>query len=144
MATTLANSIPAEATDHPVLFFDGVCNLCNGFIDFMVRRDRSRRYRYAPLQGTTASAKIPDQVNGGDFDSFVLVENGRIYTRSTAALKAIGGLGGAYAAAKALLIVPKFLRDAVYRLIAKNRYKWFGQKDTCRLPTAEERALFLP
>lgn len=138
----IANPALMEVTDHPVLFFDGVCNLCNSSIDFVVRHDKKRRYRFAPLQGATAAHAIPTQVDA--MDSFVLAENGRIYLRSTAALKVLSGLGGIWSLAKALLWIPAPLRDAVYRLIAKNRYRWFGQKDTCRLPTPEERALFLP
>jgi predicted DCC family thiol-disulfide oxidoreductase YuxK len=138
----IANPALMEVTDHPVLFFDGVCNLCNSSIDFVVRHDKKRRYRFAPLQGSTAAHAIPGQVEA--LDSFVLAENGRIYLRSTAALKVMAGLGGIWSLAKALLWIPAPLRDAVYRLIAKNRYRWFGQKDTCRLPTPEERALFLP
>jgi predicted DCC family thiol-disulfide oxidoreductase YuxK len=140
----VANAALMEVTDHPVLFFDGVCNLCNASVDFVVRRDKKRRYRFAPLQGTTAAHAIPGQVEAGDYDSFVLAENGQIYTRSTAALRVLAGLGGIWSAAKVLLLIPAPLRDAVYRLIARNRYRWFGQKDTCRLPTPEERALFLP
>jgi predicted DCC family thiol-disulfide oxidoreductase YuxK len=138
----IANAALMEVTDHPVLFFDGVCNLCNSSIDFVVRRDKKRRYRFAPLQGTTAAHAIPGQVLS--FDSFVLAENGQIYLRSTAALKVVAGLGGIWSFAKVLLWIPAPLRDVVYKVIAKNRYRWFGQKDTCRLPTPEERALFLP
>jgi predicted DCC family thiol-disulfide oxidoreductase YuxK len=140
----VANAALMEVTDHPVLFFDGVCNLCNSSIDFVVRRDKKRRYRFAPLQGSTAAHAIPGLVETGDFDSFVLAEGGKIYTRSTAVLRVMAGLGGIWSAAKVLLFIPAPLRDAVYRLIAKNRYRWFGRKDTCRLPTPEEKALFLP
>ncbi|MGV3619045.1 MAG: thiol-disulfide oxidoreductase DCC family protein [Fimbriimonas sp.] len=140
----VANAALMEVTDHPVLFFDGVCNLCNSSIDFVVRHDKKRRYRFAPLQGQTAAYAIPELVKTGDYDSFVLAEGGRIYTRSTAALRVMAGLGGIWSLGKVLLFIPAPLRDVVYRLIARNRYRWFGQKDTCRLPTPEERALFLP
>ncbi len=140
----VANAALMEVTDHPVLFFDGVCNLCNAWVDFLVRRDKKRRYRFAPLQGSTAHHAIPSHVQSGEFDSFVFVENGQVYTRSTAALRVLSGLGGVWSIAKVLFLVPAPLRDAVYRLIARNRYRWFGQKETCRLPSPEERALFLP
>lgn len=140
----VANAALMEVTDHPVLFFDGVCNLCNASVDFIVRRDKKRKYRFAPLQGITAAHAIPEQVEKGDFDSFVLAERGQIFTRSTAALKVLVGLGGIWSLAKPLLLIPAALRDPIYRLIAKNRYRWFGQKDTCRLPSPEEKALFLP
>lgn len=140
----VANAALMEVTDHPVLFFDGVCNLCNSSVDFIVRRDKKRKYRFAPLQGQTAAYAIPDQVKSGNYDSFILAEHGHIYTRSTAALKVLVGLGGIWSLAKLLLFIPAPLRDPLYRLIAKNRYRWFGQKDTCRLPSPEEKALFLP
>jgi predicted DCC family thiol-disulfide oxidoreductase YuxK len=130
--------------DHPVVFFDGVCNLCNRTIDFLVRHDRKRRFRFAPLQGETAKAMIPEHVATGDYDSFVLVEDGRVSTRSTAALRLLAGLGGLWTLALGLLVVPAPLRDAVYRLIAQNRYRWFGKRSSCRLPTPEERQLFMP
>lgn len=138
-----ANPALMELTDHPVLFFDGVCNLCNGFIDFLVRRDRKRQLRFAPLQGRAASFALPAHDAQADFDSVILVDGGLIYTRSTAALRSIAKLGGVWSGAKALLWIPTPIRDGVYRLIAKNRYRWFGRKDTCRLPSKEERALFL-
>lgn len=137
-----ANAALMELTDQPVLFFDGVCNLCNGFIDFVVRRDGKRRYRFAPLQGETARHAIPLEAN--NLDSFVLAEGGELYFRSTAALKVLAGLGGIWSGAKILLWIPTPIRDAVYRLIARNRYRIFGKKDTCRLPTPAERELFMP
>ncbi|HEY0868493.1 MAG TPA: thiol-disulfide oxidoreductase DCC family protein [Fimbriimonas sp.] len=140
----MSRTLSRESAEHPVVFFDGVCNLCNSTVDFIVRHDPRAKFRFAPLQGETAAQMIPEHVATGDLNSFVLVEDGRTYTRSTGALRLIAGLGGAWALAKALLIVPAFLRDAVYRLIAKNRYRIFGKKETCRLPTPEERTRFLP
>ena len=124
-----------------ILFFDGVCNLCNGFIDFLVSRDRNKKLLYAPLQGPTAQELVPDHTV--ELKSVVLYKEGKVYTESTAALLTIAELGGAWKLLKVYFIFPAFLRDIVYKLIAKNRYRMFGQKDTCRLPTPEERALFL-
>jgi predicted DCC family thiol-disulfide oxidoreductase YuxK len=138
-----ANPALMELTDHPVLFFDGVCNLCNGFIDFLVKRDRNRQFRFAPLQGETARYALPEGLTK-DLNSLVLAEEGELYFRSTAALRTIAKLGGIWSIAGALLWVPTGLRDSVYRWVAANRYRWRGKRDTCRLPTPEERELFMP
>ena len=128
-----------------VLFFDGYCNLCNHFVDFMVRRQGSNKIYVASLQGETAPKLL---VNPG-FDlhapeSLVYWREGRVYPRSSGALNAMSDLGGVWPLMKIFLIVPSFIRDSVYRWIANNRYVWFGKRDTCRLPTPEERELFLP
>lgn len=127
-----------------VLYFDGYCNLCNGAVDFLIRRDRKGRLKFASLQGETAARRLPaDLVQ--NLGTMVLQEqNGTLYTESGAALRAAASLGGVYALARLLFLIPAFLRNPVYRLIARNRYRWFGKRDTCRLPTAEERARFLP
>ncbi|MEO0337146.1 MAG: DCC1-like thiol-disulfide oxidoreductase family protein [Pseudomonadota bacterium] len=124
-----------------ILFFDGVCNLCNGFIDFLVTRDRDRKLLYAPLQGEAAKRLVPEHTE--ELKSVVLYKEGRVHVESDAALLTLAELGGVWKLCKIFFVFPAFLRNFVYRLIAKNRYKLFGQKDTCRLPTPEERTLFL-
>jgi len=126
----------------PVIYFDGYCGLCNGFVDFVLARDRARRFRFAPLQGTTARARFGDP---GDVDptTILLEEAGAVFERSTAALRIITALGGFWRLAGLLRLVPRFIRDAVYDWIARNRYGWFGKRDSCRLPSPEERAVFL-
>ena len=126
----------------PVIYFDGYCGLCNGFVDFVLARDRARRFRFAPLQGTTARARFGDP---GDVDptTILLEEEGTVFERSTAALRIITALGGFWRLAGLLRLVPRFIRDAVYDWIARNRYGWFGKRDSCRLPSPEERAVFL-
>ena len=126
----------------PVIYFDGYCGLCNGFVDFVLARDRARRFRFAPLQGTTARARFGDP---GDVDptTILLEEEGTVFERSTAALRIITALGGIWRLAGLLRLVPRFIRDAVYDWIARNRYGWFGKRDSCRLPSPEERAVFL-
>lgn len=126
-----------------VLFFDGHCNLCNHVIDFLIRRDRRGVLNYAPLQGKTAKVKLsPDLYES--LPSVVLLDGDEVYLRSGAALRAIAMLGGIYSLAKIFLLVPTPLRDFVYDLIANNRYKLFGRRETCRLPTPEEKERFLP
>lgn len=125
-----------------ILYFDGHCNLCNWIVDFFIRKDTHRRLKFAALQGRTAAERLPKEWRES-LPSVVLEHEGQFYTESTAALRATALLGGVFSIARMLLIVPKFVRDPVYRLIATNRYRLFGRRETCRLPTPEERAQFL-
>jgi predicted DCC family thiol-disulfide oxidoreductase YuxK len=126
-----------------VLFFDGHCNLCNHFIDFLIRRDRRGVLNYAPLQGKTAKVKLAPNLYMS-LPSVVFLDGDEVYLRSGAALRAIAMLGGIYSLAKIFLLVPAPLRDFVYNTIANNRYRIFGRRETCRLPTPEEKERFLP
>ena len=125
----------------PIVLFDGVCNLCNGTVDFMLRRDRRGRFRYASLQGGTAAGLVADAAELG---SVALWENGRMYRRSEAGLRMIEGLGGGWRLLAVLRLVPRPVRDGVYDWIARNRYRWFGKRESCRMPTDAERGRFLP
>jgi predicted DCC family thiol-disulfide oxidoreductase YuxK len=127
--------------EKPIVFYDGHCGLCNSAIQFLLRNDKSNRLLFAQLQGETAKKIGLDQDNIPD--SLVFAENAKIYFRSTAAIKALAACGGYRKMIYVLYIFPTFLRDWVYDYIAKNRYKWFGRYDTCRIPTAEERVKFL-
>lgn len=125
-----------------VVFFDGVCNLCNRIVDFLIRRDKKHVLRYAQLQGTAAAALLdPKMVS--DLPSVAFLDKTGAYQRSNAVLRAAAKLGGIWSVAKWLLIIPRPIRDGVYNWIARNRYKWFGKRDSCRLPTPDERAMFL-
>jgi predicted DCC family thiol-disulfide oxidoreductase YuxK len=129
--------------DKPVILFDGVCNLCSGTVQFILKRDKEKKFLFASLQsgyGQNILNRFALPTN--TFNSFILFEHGKIFTRSTAALKMFSQLKG-WKWVKLFWIVPKFIRDAVYNLIAKNRYKWFGKKDECWIPTSELRARFL-
>jgi predicted DCC family thiol-disulfide oxidoreductase YuxK len=127
-----------------ILFFDGVCNLCNSSVDFVLRNDREHRVLVAPLQGTTArEILLPHGIDPEQLDSLVLWKNGNVYRYSDAALQVAGYLRAPWSWGKALLILPRALRDPIYKWIARNRYKIFGKKETCRLPTPEERARFI-
>ncbi|MCA8960851.1 MAG: DUF393 domain-containing protein [Planctomycetes bacterium] len=126
-----------------VVCFDGVCNLCNSAVDFIVRRDRARRFRYTPLGSNTAERLLPDGLpEKHDRDSFVLIDDRGIWVRSDAALRVARHLTFPWSLARVFLIVPRPIRDAVYRWIARHRYEWFGKRDHCRVPTEEERTLF--
>ncbi len=125
-----------------IVFFDGVCNLCNFSVDFLIRKDTKNKFLFAPLQGETALKLLPSNTSN-QLDSVVYYKNGTIYTHSDAAIQILISLGGVFSFAKVFLVFPSILRDSVYKLIAKKRYKWFGKKETCRLPTAAEKEKFL-
>lgn len=130
--------------DQPVIVFDGVCNLCNSFVDFLVRRDPDGIFQFASNQ-SEAGEEILGQVDITDFeaDTIVLVQDGTAYVRSTAVLRIAGQLGLPWKLLRVFLVVPAPIRDFFYRLVAKNRYRVFGQRETCRIPTPEERSRFL-
>lgn len=125
-----------------LVFFDGVCTLCNGFVDFLVRHDPSCRVKIAPLQGSTAH-EILGPKSAQELASILYLEDGVIHRESSAALKTLEALGGLWRLAALLRAIPPPIRDTVYRWIARNRYCWFGKKDSCRIPTPEEREHFL-
>jgi predicted DCC family thiol-disulfide oxidoreductase YuxK len=127
----------------PIAFFDGVCNLCNRSVDFLIRHDRRGVLRFAPLQGTTFAEVARGHPELAGTDSFVLAEGGRLHVRSTAALRAAMAMGGAWRLCAAFLLVPRPLRDRVYDFVARRRYRWFGRRETCRLPTPDLRVRFL-
>jgi predicted DCC family thiol-disulfide oxidoreductase YuxK len=127
-----------------ILFFDGVCGLCNWAIDFVLKRDLQGNLQFAPLQGETARVLLsPEDVN--DLNTMVLYVGGRTYRKSAAAVRVLWQLGlGWQIAGTILWLIPLPLRDLGYSLVASNRYRMFGKKETCRLPTPEERSRFLP
>jgi len=144
---------PDLAPGQAVVFFDGVCGLCNRFVDDALAADHHKRLRFAPIQGTTFAALVEQHPELAKVDSMVLwqpdshpgTQPGRLYLHSDASLTTLRLLGGVRGTlASALLCIPHPLRNAVYRLIAATRYRFFGRKTTCRLPTPAERAQFLP
>lgn len=127
----------------PIIFFDGICHLCNGFVDFALRKDLKQHFQFAPLQGETAAKLLtPEERNA--LDSVILVSNGQKYFRSDAILKVLTDFGGIYRLLAVGYVLPTWLRNALYNWIAKNRYAWFGQRDICRLPTPAEKDRLLP
>ena len=131
---------------HPIVLFDGVCNLCNASVRFLIDRDPKSRLRFASLDSPAAREILRDlgrPLLDGAPDSIVLVEDGCVYERSTAALRIVRHMSGAFWLLGALWIVPRPIRDAVYRWVAANRYRWFGKSDTCLVPTPELRERFL-
>jgi predicted DCC family thiol-disulfide oxidoreductase YuxK len=127
-----------------VIFFDGVCNLCNRAVQFIITHDRSKYFKFAALQSDVAEAMLPDlnlKVKRGD--SFILVENGKVFEQSTAALRVAKKLGGLWPLLYGFIIVPPLIRNAAYRFIARSRYKWFGRRESCWIPTPELKNRFL-
>lgn len=124
--------------------FDGVCNFCNGAVNFVLKHDRKGLFRFAALQ-SGAGQKFLQQHNLStkDFDSFVLVDNGKVYKKSAAALRVMNKLPWYWKELQIFRIIPTAFRDAIYDFIAKNRYKWFGKKEQCMVPTPEIRSRFL-
>ena len=133
----------AEAT-HPTLLFDGVCNLCSGSVQFILKRDPKGAFRFASLQSEVGRKLMTEHgLDPEALSSVVLIENGRAYQESSAALRIARHMAGAWKLLRVLAVIPRPLRDAIYRLIARNRYRWFGKSESCWLPTPELRARFL-
>lgn len=131
-------------TDQNIVFFDGVCHLCNGFVDALITRDaRHRRFRFAPLQGETAR-QLLSEGDRRSLETIIYFNQGRIFRRSAAILKILTSLGGAYRLLGLAWIIPPPLRDGLYTWIARNRYNWFGEREFCRLPLPEEKSYLLP
>jgi len=127
-----------------IVLFDGVCNLCNASVRFIIKRDRKSRFKFASLQSEYAASLFRRlNFDARGVDSIVLFEEGNFYVQSTAALKIARHLDGLWKMLYAFIIVPAFIRNAVYDFIARNRYKWFGKKDYCELPTPEMKGRFL-
>ena len=127
-----------------VVLFDGVCNFCNATINFVIEHDRAGYFKFAPLQSETGERLMAEHgIDRVESDSVILVDDGRAYTHSDAALRIARRLDGMWSWAYAFRIVPRIIRDAAYRLFAKNRYRLFGRQDACMMPTPEIRARFL-
>ena len=127
-----------------IVYFDGYCGLCDRFVQFVLRRDRAARYRFAPLQGSTARERVPSTLDPETSQTVILEDGRRFRVRSDAALAILTGLGGAWRLAGSLRMVPRPLRDAVYDLVARHRSRWFGRRSECRVPEPAQRDRFLP
>lgn len=130
--------------NNPVILFDGVCNLCCSSVQFIIKRDHKKRFRFASLQsGFGKSITQNAGLNETDLSSFILREEGKIYTQSTAVLMVVKKLSALWPMLYVFIILPLFIRNAVYQFIAKNRYKWFGKKAECWIPSKELDELFI-
>lgn len=127
-----------------IILFDGVCNFCNFWVNFLIDRDKKDKFRFAALQSEKGQELLKKyNLKTEDFDTFVVIDRDKTFIKSTASLIVAKDLGGFWKLLYVFIIIPRPLRDFVYSLIAKNRYSLFGKKDTCRIPTPEERRKFL-
>ena len=132
------------ALPHKVILFDGYCNLCNGFVQFLLKRDRRKKFRFASLQGEYGQQVL--KANGlsqVDFDTFILVDGDRVYFRSTGVLLIIKQLGGAWPLLYPFIFLPAFIRDKIYDWVARKRFVWFGKRTTCWMPRPEWTERFI-
>lgn len=128
----------------PLILFDGVCNLCNAWVRFVIRRDSAGVFRFAAQQSPIAQLIIKEQGRGvGPLSSIILVEDEAIYTESDAVLQILAQLSAPWSWTAALRIIPRSMRDACYRFIVRHRYEWFGRTEACQAPSAEIRSRFL-
>ncbi len=130
--------------DKKIILFDGVCNLCNSAITFIIKRDKKDAFRFASLQSDLGSELLKKfHIDPVNTDSIVLISDRKAYIKSSAALHIAHDLNGAYSLLTGFLILPKFLRNGVYDFIARNRYRWFGKKESCMIPDPELKSKFL-
>jgi len=129
---------------QPVILFDGVCNFCNSAVNFTIKRNRKSNIMFAPMQSEAGNSLLQQyNMPPDDMRSFIFIENNTVYKKSTAALKVCRHLRGLWPLCYGFIILPKFTRDSLYNWIAKNRYKWFGVRQQCMIPTPDVKARFL-
>ncbi|MCX6296171.1 MAG: DUF393 domain-containing protein [Bacteroidetes bacterium] len=133
--------LPENST---IILFDGICNFCNSYVNKIIKHDKKNKFKFATLQSEAGKRILSKYIIDYQvYDSIILIENKTVFSKSTAVLKIAKHLGGLYALAFAFIITPTFIRNAVYDFIAKNRYQWFGKKETCMVPTEEIKSKFI-
>ena len=128
------------AKQNPIIFYDGLCGLCDSSVQFIIKHDKKKEFRFSSLQSYYAENLLGEKAKQ---DSFILFIRGNVFDKSTAVLKVCKIIGGAFLLLYPLILIPKFIRDGVYGMIAKNRYRWFGKFDSCKIPSTEQRELFI-
>ncbi len=135
------------AHPRPVILFDGVCNLCNSVVQWVIERDKEGRFDFASLQSDVARRELRKVMDGKEIDalpdSIVLLDSNGVHLRSAAALRILRGLGSWFLLLRLGVVLPRPIRDAIYNWVARNRYRWFGRRDTCMIPTPDIAARFL-
>lgn len=127
-----------------IVLFDGVCNFCNASVNFVIARDKAGYFKFAPLQSEIGEElSTRHGIDKIETDSVIVIENERVYTHSSAALRIARHLDGIWSWTYVFVIVPKPIRDLLYRLFARNRYRLFGRQDACMMPTPDVRARFM-
>ena len=141
---SLRNEYLCFMTNAPLIIFDGVCNFCNYWVNFAIKRDRKKKLRFTPIQSETGARVLAEhQVNTTALSSVIFIDRGKVYTQSSAACRIARYLDGGWKIFYAFIIIPKFVRDFFYNIIARNRYRWFGKKEACMIPTADIKERFL-
>jgi len=130
--------------EQPIILFDGVCNFCNFWVNFAIKRDPKKKLLFSPLQGVTARKLLQQyHIATTGLSTVIVIEKGKVYTQSSAALRVARHLKGGWQLFYGLMILPKFLRDAIYNIISRYRYKWFGKKEDCMVPSPGLKERFL-
>lgn len=129
-------------TLNPVIFFDGVCGLCNGFVDFVMKVDKQKLFKFSPLQSDFARSLLPDE-DVTELKSVIVQINGKTYKKSDAVFEVFKVLGGPWNTLRLFKALPRPLRNSAYDMVAKHRYQIFGKKESCRIPSPEERQRFI-
>ncbi|HEY5124496.1 MAG TPA: DCC1-like thiol-disulfide oxidoreductase family protein [Ignavibacteria bacterium] len=130
--------------NYSLILFDGVCNFCNSSVNFIIRRDKKNIFRFASLQSETGQKCLSEfNFSQTEFDTIILIEKGELYTRSTAALRIAKSIRGIWKLFYIFIIIPRPIRNYFYDLLSRNRYKWFGKRYACRIPSEEEKNRFL-
>ena len=133
-----------KASEAPIILFDGVCSLCNGFVDFIIKRDKKNQFYFASLQSETGIRYLEKfDLLDSNIDSIVYVQESQCWTKSTAVLQIMKSFQIPWSYLYFLIFIPTGIRNKIYDIIANNRYRWFGKKDACRMPTPEEKKRFL-
>ena len=133
-----------NVTDQSIILFDGVCNLCNGFVNFLIPRDKENRFQFGSLQSDKVKELLKQyHYSADDISTVLLLENRQLYSQSTAVLRNARKMNGAWPLRYGFMIIPRPIRDFLYNLIARNRYSLFGKKDSCMMPTPEWSAKFI-
>lgn len=134
------NALP----ENPLILFDGVCNLCNGFVQFIIRHDKKSKFRFASLQSPAAKNILEHfSVSADELKTLVLIDSGKIYFRSRAVLRIARQLDGIWKLSSVFYIVPRFINDAVYNLVSETRYRIFGKRESCMTPSPENSSRFI-
>ena len=132
------------SSTHPILLFDGHCTLCTNSVQFVLKHEKNKNIQFASLQSTIGKKLLQEHhINPNEVDSLVLIINEKVYTKSSGALQLTKYLKGLYPLLFGFIVVPSFIRNAVYDYVARNRYKWFGKSDHCMVPTPELKERFL-
>lgn len=134
-----------DATEHPLVLFDGICNLCESTVLFIIRRDKNARFRFAPLQSAVAEKYLANfEIDNGDLSSVLLIVNGEVYRKSRAGLQIAKRLDGAWPMLYYLSFwIPRFFADPIYDFIGNRRYRWFGIKGECWIPDSDLSSRFI-